>query len=272
MVTHTRMVIHMRPITHTSRVIHTSMVTRMITPTITTHCCGGEVMSTRAEARLSSLSFLRALHLASPALPIGAYAYSRGLEHAVSVGWVHDEATAYDWISGVLERSLALLDAPILARVHTALSARDPTTAEHWDAYLRASRESREVSLEDRQLGMSLAKLLTELGVAETRRFRDHGSYVTLFALACVHWGVPCREALMAFLFAASENQVTAANKLIPLGQTAGQRVLSRLIDRIEPLADRALALGDDELGSLTPGLSLASALHETQYSRLYRS
>jgi len=217
-------------------------------------------------------ALLRSLWLASPALPIGAYAYSRGLEHAVSVGWVHDAESARAWIAGVSEHQLVSLDAPLLARLHDGFTARDERLVSHWNELGCAARESAELALEDRQLGLGLARILIEAGVAGAARWRESGGYATLFALACVEGGVSRVDAVLTYLFAFCEGQVTAASKLIPLGQSAAQRVLAALMSQIDGWARRALALEDHELGAYTPGLALASALHETQYSRLFRS
>lgn len=227
----------------------------MITTTITT---------------MRDAALLRLLWLSSPALPIGAYAYSRGLELAVEAGWVTDADTAADWIGGVLARSVATLDAPVLARLFDAFLDDDPTRVAHWDDFLCAARETREALLEDLQLGLSLRKVLREASVPEP--VRPPRSYAAAFARACAHFGIGRDEALLGYLFAFVEGQVTAAIKLVPLGQTSGQAVLARLMARVPTVAAEAGRLCDDELGSHAPGLALASALHETQYTRLFRS
>lgn len=218
------------------------------------------------------MAVVRMLWLASPALPIGAYAYSRGLEAAVTAGWVSSEAELLGWLMGVLERQVGTLDAPVLARLYDAFRSGDDASVARWDGFLCASRDTAELALEDRQLGLSLSRLLVDAGVTAASAFRERGAYATLFALACVHFGVARRDAVSAYLFAFAEGQVTAGSKLIPLGQRAAQRVLEALLARIDALAERALGLGDAELGSFTPFVSLGSALHETQYARLYRS
>lgn len=219
-----------------------------------------------------SSALVRLLWLASPALPVGAYAYSRGLEYAVEAEWVRDADEALSWIGGVLENQIVTLDAPVLSRLHTAFVAGDDIEVARWNGFLRATRESAELALEDRQLGLALGRVLAEAGVVAASRWRESAGYATMFALACVHWGVSAADAVRAFLFAFAEGQVTAASKLVPLGQSAAQRVLAVLLARLDALAERALSLSDAELGAYTPGLAIASALHETQYSRLFRS
>ena len=215
---------------------------------------------------------MRLLWLASPALPIGAYAYSRGLEFALDSGWVSGADGVQDWIGGVLSHQIATLDAPVLARMFHAYESDLRADVERWNEFLCAARESAETALEDRQLGIALGKVLREAGVERAQGVSSGASYAQWFALACVHWGVSCADAVLAYMFAFAEGQVTAAIKLMPLGQTAGQRVLAALMAQIEPLAARALTLLDHELGAFTPGLALASMLHETQYTRLFRS
>jgi urease accessory protein len=209
---------------------------------------------------------MRLLWLVSPALPVGAYAYSRGLEYAVDAGWVHDADSARAWISGVLERQIAQLDAPLLARMYDAYQQGQDGQA--WADFLTAARESAEFALEDRQLGISLAKLLRESGVPIIAT----GGYTQMFALAAVHYGVSRHDAVLGYMFAFAESQITSASKLVPLGQSASQRALDALMTQLEPLVAHALRIEDDELGAHTPGLAIASALHETQYTRLFRS
>lgn len=226
------------------------------------------------DGAVDGLALLRLLQLASPALPVGAYAYSQGLEAAVERGWIKDEHTAGQWILGLLRHPLTWLDAPLLARLHRAWTAGDEAGVNHWNGWLFASREAAELQAEDHHLGSALARLLADLGIARAMPWRSapRACFATLFALAAAEWGVPCRAAVMGYLWAWCENQVMAAARLVPLGQTAGQRLLSRAMPEITAAADRGLALADDDLGFAAPGLALAGMLHETQYSRLFRS
>lgn len=214
------------------------------------------------------------LRFASPALPIGSFAYSRGLEHAVHAGWVHDEACASAWISGLLEHLGAEQEGPVFVRLYGAFERCDFEAVERWNELALASRESLELRLEDTQLGGALMRLLRDSGVNEAARFvgRDDIGYATGFALAMVRHAVPLTAALGAFLWAQGEAQTSAAVRLVPLGQTAGQRILAQLAAALPNHVERALSVLDDELGSFAPALALGSALHETQYSRLFRS
>lgn len=212
------------------------------------------------------------LWLASPALPIGSYGYSRALEQAVTRGAVHDERTLHDWIDGVLRNQLATLDAPVSLRVYLAAQAGDVARITHYCALLNACRETRELALEDIQLGGSLVRLLRDLQVVGTEQLAPKAGHAAVFGWACSHFGVPLEQAISAYLFSFVENQVTCALKCMLLGQTAGQRVLFAFMRAIPSLLPAILALADDELGSYAPGVSMFSALHETQYSRLFRS
>lgn len=219
-------------------------------------------------------SLLRLLQLVSPALPVGAYAYSQGLETVVQQGRVADEAGVQDWILGVLSHGLARVDLPLLLRMQQAWARHDNERLEFWSAMLAALRESRELLDEDRQLAAALARLLEALGLAQATTWRAHPqrSYPLLFALAAQHWGIAALDAVGGYAWSWAENQVAAAIKLVPLGQTTGQRILGRVVERIPDAVAIAARLEDDEIGAAAPGLAMASAWHETEYSRLFRS
>lgn len=216
----------------------------------------------------------RLWQLISPTLPVGAYAYSGGLELAIERGWVADEAGALDWIEGLLRHSLAMLDVPILLRCHEACRQGDAGALCDWNDWLLAARESAELQQEDLHLGRALLRLLDELAPAARQAWpaSDPPSYVTAFALATAHWNIGARQAAQGYLWAWCENQVAAAVKLVPLGQTAGQRMLAQLGPGIEAAVQRGQACEDRDIGYATPGLAMASAWHERQYTRLFRS
>jgi urease accessory protein len=222
---------------------------------------------------LGETSLLRLLQLCSPALPIGAFAYSQGLEPAVVAGWVHDEASAAAWIGGLLQGSLATLDLPALMRLYEAWE-NNVAAVDAWTALLSASRTAAELQAEDRHLGGALARVLSGLDLVEASPWiaRDDVTYAAMFALAACRWGVPLQAALSAYAFVWCETQVSAAVRLIPLGQSAGQRVLSTLGAAVPAAVARAVTITDDQIGASAPAHGLASALHETQYSRLFRS
>ena len=205
----------------------------------------------------------RLLQLASPALPVGAYSYSGGLEAAVEAGIVKDAATAQQWISDVLEYSVGKMEAPILLRMMNG-----PT--EDLNRTFLASRETAELRAETVQMGFSLNKLLPELGVV--RLEMEEVSFPAAFAHAAAAWGIAPKDALIAYLWSWIENQVMAAIKAVPLGQTDGQKMLLILGRRVEETVGQASEMQDDDLGNFAPGLAVLSSQHETQYSRLFRS
>jgi urease accessory protein len=219
-------------------------------------------------------SQLGLLRLASPGLPVGAFSYSRGLEPAVAAAVVHDEQSAADFILGVLEHSVCPLDGAMLVRLYRAWACSDIDQVRRSTQRLRAFRESAELLLEDEQMGLALSRLLVAQDVpsADPKAAGIPPSYTCMFALAAVRWGLDLEQALGGFFWAVCESQVSAAMRVLPLGQTAGQRILERSIAVIERCVQRAQAIGDDNVGNFAPGLALLSAQHETQYSRLFRS
>lgn len=225
-------------------------------------------------ANITNTSSLRLWQLISPALPVGAFAYSQGLEYAIEEQWVADEKSTLEWIRGLLNHSLSSLEVPILARTYKAWQKEDINKVVYWNHYLQASRESNELLMEDRHIGSALKQLLHDLSIKQVEQWPDElqPSFSIMFALAASHWTVTLNEACQGFLWSWCENQVAAAIKLVPLGQTAGQRILSTVIDDIPLAVDRGLQLNDDEVGAAAQGLGIASALHETQYTRLFRS
>jgi urease accessory protein len=221
---------------------------------------------------------LRLLHLASPALPIGAFHFSQGLEYAVEARWVTDEASALEWIGGVAGAGLATLDLPVLQRLQTAWGHEDHGAVLRWNAFLIACRETGELRAEDRHLGAALLRVLVELDVTtalfplNAAKTQVGVAHVTAYAMACATWGIEWQAALQTYAWSWAENQVLAAVKLVPLGQSAAQRMLHALCARIPALVERAHELADCDIGVSTALCAVASARHETQYSRLFRS
>jgi urease accessory protein len=211
------------------------------------------------------VSLARLLQLASPMLPVGAYSYSQGLEAAMEAGLVTDAASVKSWIADVLEFSMGTMEAPLLLRM-----IGDPASMEAMNALFLATRETAELRAETVQMGHSLARLLPELGLKglEIKEI----AYPTAYASAVVQWKIPAGQALVAYLWSWLENQVMAAIKGVPLGQTAGQRILLSLGHRLDDIAARASQLDEGQWSNFAPGLAFLSARHETQYSRLFRS
>ena len=211
--------------------------------------------------------------LLSPALPVGGYSYSQGLEFAVAAGWVSSFAEARAWIAGLAAVVLPHLDLPLLARMARAARAGDRAAMTYWNAYLLASRETAELRMEDLAMGRALQRLLGDLGDGEgSDLLPAQPTFAASFACAGLQWQIGDTELCAAYAWVWSDNQVAAAIKLVPLGQTDGQRLLLELADGLAALTRQALACADEDLGMTATGLAIASAAHETQYTRLFRS
>ncbi|MEQ5837689.1 urease accessory UreF family protein [Marinobacter sp. NFXS9] len=222
---------------------------------------------------VADLSLLGLMQLVSPALPIGAFAWSQGLESAFELGWVSNEAELGDWLEGVLDDGLSRCELPVLIRLQTAWANRDAPALADWNDWLHANRETAELSDEDTRLGSALVRLLTSLDLMpDDGLMPGDAGYVTVFAWAAHRRNVPVRQTLLGFAWAWLENQLAVACKALPLGHTAAQRLTEQLRPSLVKAVDAALVREDDELGPVLPGLALASAHHETQYSRLFRS
>ncbi len=223
---------------------------------------------------VTDLGLVRLLQLASPALPIGIYSYSQGLERAVEDGWIQNERQAGEWIAGILEHCQTGTDLPCLSRLYDAWAEGDGDSVERWSLHLLACRETSELRAEDRQSGQALARLLAGLNVEGAEAWARHPSatLATGFSLAAVNWKIPKFEAAVGYLWGWLENQVLCAVKLVPLGQAAGQRLLSALAEQIPGRVKQAFELRDDAIGGSAFGFALASSRHEVQYSRLFRS
>jgi len=246
-------------------------------------------------------ALLRLIWLASPALPVGGFSYSEGLEPAVEAGLVRDEASAGEWLVQQLHGSLARSDLAVVARAVEAVRANDAERLAQLDDWVRRTRETSEFRQQTEQMGKSLSDWRKSVGWGDEGtppmgadggvRFAHrhptspttptnptnpatpaNPTYPVAFAIAAAGLDAPLRHILLAFAFAWSENMVQAAIKAVPLGQSSGQRILGRLADEIPAAVDHALALPDAQRQSFTPMLAILSAQHEIQYSRLFRS
>jgi len=217
------------------------------------------------------------LRLASPQLPIGGYSYSQGLEMAVEQGRVHDPVSAARWINDQLLLNLARFEAPLLLAHCLAAAQEDWGTLQQFCDQHRASRETRELHQESRQMGYSLQQLLTGLPELDepARHFlvQQREPHLALgWALAARAWGISPQDALAAWLWSWLENQLAVLMKTLPLGQQAAQRMTSELSPSLQLAQRHASNLDLSHMGSAAFGLSLASMAHERQYSRLFRS
>jgi len=218
-------------------------------------------------------NLLHLMQLVSPALPVGAYAYSQGLEYAVESAWLKPEGRLSDWISGLLKHSLGRLDLPVLLRCYQAWLSDDTSAVNYWNSFVAASRETKELLLEDEQMGGALQRLLQTLNVSGAElHFDEPTSFVTQFALAGQRWQIPIADLMQGLAWSWLENQVAAATKIVPLGQSQAQQLLVELMAQIPPVCEQAEKIEDDDIGIGLPALAMASSLHERQYSRLFRS
>ena len=232
----------------------------------------------QTEAPASASALLQLMWLASPALPVGGFSYSEVFEAAVERGLVADESGAGAWLLDQLHLSLARSDLALLSKAFGAWQRRDVATLAELNAWVLATRESSELRQQTEQMGRSLALWLENRGgpgdprVAILKALSPAPAWPVAFALAAAQTGAPLRDAMLSFAFGWAENMVQAALKSVPLGQSAGQRVLAALTDAIPAAIERATRLSDSERQAFTPMLAILSAQHETQYSRLFRS
>lgn len=225
-----------------------------------------------------SLQLARLLQLASPALPVGAYTYSQGLEWAVESGVIGDETTAGRWIADLMQHGIGRYEAPLVFALMQAWTAGDNGEIARLNGEFLASRESAELRAETAQMGFSLNRLVRDLRdpglstVASTLASLGEIAFPTGWASLAAYWKIEPDAALTAYLWSWAENQVMAALKAVPLGQAAGQRLLAELGARIPAVAVDAQKLPETQWSNFTPAFAIACARHETQYSRLFRS
>lgn len=251
--------------------------TAMDTTTITTNGPG---------TTMAAPWLIRLMHLVSPSLPTGGFAYSQGLEWAVEQGWINGETTLEQWLLNVLETSMTQVDIPLLQHLYRAVEHQDLAAFARAAQWVRACRETQELRNEEAHRGRALAAAIKALGIcrgsmAQSWEKPDHERWQTViassqlagFAFAAALWEIPVQGAAQGYLWSWLENQVLAAVKIIPLGQSPGHGVLARLCPAIDTAVAAGLKIKEfKEMGSSLPALGMASACHETQYTRLFRS
>ncbi|MBK7423225.1 MAG: urease accessory protein UreF [Propionivibrio sp.] len=224
------------------------------------------------------MALTRLLQLASPALPVGAYTYSQGLEWAVESGRIGDEASAGQWIADLLQHGIGRFEAPLLASLMATWAKADASEIARLNADFLASRESAELRAETVQMGFSLNRLLKDLrdpsldAVQATLAAQPEIAFPTAWSGIATAWSIAPAAATAAYLWSWAENQVMAALKAVPLGQAAGQRLLAELGLQIPVVAENAQSLPEEAWSNFAPAFAICSARHETQYSRLFRS
>ena len=225
----------------------------------------------------SPASLLKLLWLASPALPVGGFSYSEGLEAAIDSGAVHDEASAQALLLDQLHLALGRSELPLLAQALAAWSCHNGARIAALNAWVLTTRESSELRRQTEQMGRSMLEWLRQRAPDDVRlamlaQLAPAPAWPIAFALAAAQSGADARDALLAFGFGWAENMVQAALKAMALGQSGGQRILGVLAAALPAVVDAALALPDDERQAFTPMLAILSSQHEVQYSRLFRS
>jgi urease accessory protein len=226
---------------------------------------------------INSLALSRLLQLASPMLPVGAYSYSQGLEWAIESGDVKDLETAKIWIGDVLQTYQANFELPVLHRLYVAWQKNDLQAVHEWDAFYQAGRDTAEALAETKQMGYSLVRLLNDLKelpadlLANINQLHT-SAFPTIYAAIAQYWKIPVSDMLQGYAWGWLENQASASMKTVPLGQVAGQKILLVLGQTLPTVVAHAMAIQDDEISNFNPLLSIAGCLHETQYSRLFRS
>jgi urease accessory protein len=225
----------------------------------------------------SAPALLQLLWLASPALPVGGFSYSEGLESAIETGAVRDEASASAWLLDQSHLGLGRCELPLLVQAIAAWQVNDALRITALNGWMLATRETSELRRQAEQMGRSMLEWLRQRApddarVATLAQLSPAPTWPIAFALAAAQSGAEPRDTLLAFGFGWAENMVQAALKAVPLGQSAGQRILGALATALPAAVETALAMPDDERQAFTPMLAILSAQHETQYSRLFRS
>lgn len=217
---------------------------------------------------------LRLMQLTSSSLPVGSYTWSQGLEWAAEAGWVTTPAAFKAWQCRQMEQSFFCVDLPLFSRLYRACEQNDIAAASRWTAYLLACRETRELREEERNRGAAFTRLIKSWEADCPPDWLPLFSQSQLCGMAWlgVRWGIGLRELALSLGYSWIESAVMAGVKLVPFGQQAAQLLIIELCDRFADGLEQALLRRDDQLGAATPLSAIASARHETQYSRLFRS
>lgn len=217
---------------------------------------------------------LRLMQLASSSLPVGSFTWSQGLEWAVEAGWVINADAFKRWQIQQMEQSFFCVDLPLFMRLFHACEKQDLAMAKRWTAYLLACRETRELREEERNRGAAFTRLIKSWEPECPAEWLPllMQSQLSGMAWLGVRWGIDARELALGLGYSWIESAVMAGVKLVPFGQQAAQLLIIELSDHFAAGLEHAFLRGDDELGAATPLSAIASARHETQYSRLFRS
>jgi urease accessory protein len=260
------------------------IATIVMTTAIITDLRPVESINEAMPAALPAKSLLQLIWLASPALPVGGFSYSEGLEALINRAQAAPENIALDanndwlinWLCDQLQLSLARGDLAVMAQAIPAWRSGDVQRITPLNDWLLQTRETSELRAQAEQMGRSLCNWLRNHDGVEAALLAHceqlPPTYPIAFALAASQLDAGVRDCLLTYAFGWAENMTQAAIKSVPLGQTAGQRILARLSLAIPAAVQIALDLPDDERQAFSPMLAILSAQHETQYSRLFRS
>jgi urease accessory protein len=226
---------------------------------------------------LTGAALYRLMTWMSPAYPVGAFSYSSGIEWAVEAGDIASAETLRTWLATTIRRGSVLCDAALFAHAHRAATAGDDKALAAIAELAAALAGSKERFLETTAQGQAFRGItgaawptptLNRLAAA----WDGPLAYPIVVAAACAGHRIALIPALDAFLHSVVSNLISAGVRLIPLGQTDGQRVLAALETEIALAAERARAIAFDDVGTTAPRADIASMRHETQYTRLFRS
>ena len=218
---------------------------------------------------------LHLLQLASPALPVGAYSYSEGLETLVDKQVINSYSSLADWLEFELKYGSIVVETAVMLRAYGSLRQNNLDALATWNAWLSATRETEELRQQSWQMGRSLRRLLVDLQPQLQPIFSSVGNpcnYAVAFGIAAAHWEIKVSDGVLAYLQSWLTNLIGAGIKLIPLGQTDGQKILLSLHPLLQETSQKVVEIGDENLASCSWGLGLASMAHQKQYSRLFRS
>jgi len=219
--------------------------------------------------------FLSLLQLVSPALPVGAYSYSEGLEWLIHQGIIHDAPTLEQWLVTELKQGSIRVESAILLRAYRAAQTQNLATLKQWNAYLSANWDSAELRQQSWQMGQSLSRLVGQLYPAVQPMVQAVGTpcnYAIAWGMAAAQWELSEDLILLGYGQSWLSNLISAGVRLIPLGQTQGQQMTQHLHLPLVNILPEIQALTDEDLYSCSWGLALASMNHESQYTRLFRS
>ena len=223
---------------------------------------------------MNNLASMRLFQLISSSLPTGAFTYSQGLEWTIECGWVKDKKSLIEWLDSMLYFSFAELEVPVLKRLYIASENNNLHLFNYWSSYILACRETKELRAEEVNRGRAMVKIIEQLDIEIDEEWLPSMQNCQLagFAFMASKWDISLEDAALGYIWSWLENMVMAAVKTIPLGQAAGQQVLAELSHTSTENVMAGMDRNDEELGGGCPAFAIASSLHETQYTRLFRS